>query len=57
MKIMSFNNFFHKYGLKNKTTTNITFQIVLLSLSLNGTGTYLGDGPFESDTEIVNLDP
>ena len=54
---MSFNNFLHKYKLKNKATSNIKVQQVLSSLSLDDVGIYLRDGPFKSDTGIVNLHP
>ena len=53
--MMSFNEFFEKFNLKNKATSNIKIQQVLSSLSLNDVGIYLRDGPFESDKGIVNL--
>ena len=49
MKIMSFNDFFHKYGLKNKTTPNIKIQNTLFSLDLNDEGTYSRDVLLSSD--------
>ena len=55
--MMSFNDFFNKYELKNKATSNIKIQQVLTSLSLNDVGIYLRDGPFSSDIGIVNLHP
>ena len=54
---MSFNDFVHKYKLKNKATSNIKIQQVLSSLSLNDVGIYLRDGSFSSDIGIVNLHP
>ena len=51
---MTFNDFVEKYNLKNKATSNIKIQQVLSSLSLDGVGIYLRDGPFESDKGIVN---
>ena len=54
---MMFHDFIKNYNLKNKATSNIKIQQVLSSLSLNDVGIYLGDGPFESDIEIVNLHP
>ena len=54
---MTFNDFVHKFNLKNKATTNIKIQHVLPSLSLMDVGIYLRDGPFSSETGIVNLHP
>ena len=55
--MMTFNDFIKKYKLKNKPTSNIKFQQVLSSLSLNDVGIYLRDGSFISDIGIVNLHP
>ena len=55
--MLTFNRFVKKYNLKNKATSNIKIQQVLSSLSLNGVGIYLRDGPFKSDIGIVNLHP
>ena len=55
--MMLFNDFFQKYGLKNKATTNIKTYQVLSSLSWSDIGMYLRDGPFESELGIVNLHP
>ena len=55
--MMTFNDFVHKQNLKNKATSNINNQQVLCSLNLNDVGIYLRDGPFESDSGIVNLHP
>ena len=52
---MSFNDFHRKQNLKNKATSNIKLQQVLLSLSLDDVGIYLRDGSFKSDIGIVNL--
>ena len=54
---MTFNDFIKKYNLRNKATSNLKIQQVLLSLSLNDIGMYLRDGPSESDIGIVNLHP
>ena len=54
---MTFNDFIKKYKLKNKATSNMKIQQVLSSLSMNGVGIYLRDGPFKSDIGIVNLHP
>ena len=51
---MSFNDFVHKYKLKNKATSN-KIQQVISSLYLDNVGIYLRDGTFESDIGIVNL--
>ena len=55
--MMSFNDFIHKYTLKNKATSNIELQQVLSFLFLNDVGIYLRDGTFESDIGIVKLHP
>ena len=55
--MMKFNDFVKKFDLKNKATSNIKIQQVLNSIGLNNIGTYLRDGPFESDIGIVNLHP
>ena len=55
--MISFNDFVHKYKLKNKATSNIKIQQVLSSLSLNEVEIYLRDGPFSSDIGIVNMHP
>ena len=54
---MAFNDFIKKHNLRNKATSNIKIQQVLSSLSLDGVGIYLRDGPFESHIGIVNLHP
>ena len=54
--MMSFNDFVHKYNLKNKATSNIKIQKVLTSLGLDNINIYLR-GPFSSDIGIVNLHP
>ena len=55
--IMSFIDFILKYKIKNKATSNIKIQQALSSLSFDGVGIYLRDGPFKSDISIVNLHP
>ena len=54
---MSFNDFVHKYNLKNKATSIIKIQKVLTSIGLDNVNIYLRDGPFSSDIGIVNLHP
>ena len=54
---MSFNDFIHKYKLKNKATSNIKIQQVLSSQSLSDEWIYLRDGGFSSDMGIVDLHP
>ena len=53
----SFNNFVHKYKLKNKATSIIKFYQILCSIGLKDLGIFLRDGPFQSDIVIVNLHP
>ena len=52
---MSFNEFFHKYKLKNKVTSEIKNYQVLYSIGLDKYDLYLRAGPFSSDIGIVNL--
>ena len=54
---MSFNDFVHKYNLRNKARSNIKVQQVLTSSSLNDVGIYLRDGSFKSDIGMVNIRP
>ena len=54
---MTFNDFIKKCNLKNRATSNMKIQQVLSSLSMNGVGIYLRDGPFKSDIGIVKLHP
>ena len=55
--MMSFNDFFHEYKLKNRTTSKMKTQQVFSSLGLNGVGIYLSNESFSSDIGIVNLHP
>ena len=55
--MMTFNDFFKKYNLRNKATSKIKIQQVPNSFGLNNLGIYLRDGPFSSDIGIVNLHP
>ena len=55
--MITINDFFKKFNLKNKATSNIKIQNILSSLSSNDVGIYLRDGPFKSDKGIVNLHP
>ena len=54
---MKFNDFIHKYNLKNKATSNIKTQQVLGSLGLDNVRIYLRDGLYEFDIGIAKLDP
>ena len=55
--MITFNDFIKKHNLKNKATSNIKIQQVLNSIGLNNVNIYLRDGPFSSNTGIVNLHP
>ena len=55
--MMSFKDFVKKLKFKNKATSNIKIHQVLSSLSLKDVGIYIKDGPFSSNTGIVNLHP
>ena len=57
MKIMSFNDFVHRYNLKKKATSNTKHCQVFSYLTLKDVGTYLKDGPFSGDIRVVNLHP
>ena len=52
-----FNEFVHKYDLKNKATSNIKIRQVLSYIRLDDVGIYLRDGPFKSDIGIAILHP
>ena len=54
---MSFNEFVHKYKLKNKATPNIKIQQIISCWSSSDIGIYLKDGCFPNDIGIVNLHP
>ena len=54
---MSFNEFIHKYNLRNKVTSNKKIQQSLPFLSLNDVGIFLTVGFFSSDVGIDNLHP
>ena len=51
--MMSFNDFVHKYSLKNKATSKIKVYQVPTSLHLSDVGINLRDGPFPRDIKIV----
>ena len=55
--MITFNDFIKKFILKNKATSNTKIQQVLKSIGLNNVIIYLRDGPFSSNTGIVNLHP
>ena len=54
---MTFNEFIKKHNLKNKPTSNIKMQQVLVSIGLDNVVIYLRDDTFKSDVGIVNLHP
>ena len=54
---MSFNDFIHKYSLKNKATAKFKIYQVLSATGLSNVGIYLRDGPNSSDIGILNLHP
>ena len=53
----SFNDFIHKYKLKNKATSSIKFYQILCSIGLSDVGIFSGDGPIQSHIVIVNWHP
>ena len=54
---MLFNDFVHKYNLKNKAASNIKRRQFVSSLALNDVGIYLRDDPFSTDIGILNFHP
>ena len=52
--MMTFIDFIKKHKSKNNETSNTKIQQILSSLSLDGVGIYLRDGPFKSDIGFVN---
>ena len=55
--IVSFNDFLHKYNLKNEATSNKKSQNILSFWYLKDVGTYLKDGTIEKDVGILTLHP
>ena len=56
--IVTFNDFVHKYNLKNKATSNIKIYEILKKIVLDSkVGIYLRDGLFSTDIGIVSLHP
>ena len=55
--MLSFNDFIHKYGLKNKAKSIIKNQNNLSFLCLSDVGAFLMDGPFKASKGIVTLHP
>ena len=49
--MMLFNDFVHKYNLKNKATSNIKIQKVLTSIGLDNINIYLRDDRFQVISE------
>ena len=54
---MSFKDFVQKYKLKNKATSIIKIQQVLVAIGSDNVRIYLKDGPLSSDIGIVKLQP
>ena len=52
---MSFNDYIHIYNLKNKATSNMKFQQILSSFSLNDERIFLRGGSFRFDIGITIL--
>ena len=46
MLSLSFNDFVHKYNLRNKAKSNLEIDQIPFSLSVSYVGIYLGDAPF-----------
>ena len=55
--MMTFNSFIEKYELKTQATTNKKIQQIVCSIGLNNVGIHMGDGPYQSNIEIVNFHP
>ena len=56
--MITFNDFVHKNNLKIKATSNIKKYEVMKKIGVDSkVGSYLRDGSFSSDIEIVNLHP
>ena len=53
--MMTFNDFVHKYNLKNKASSDIKNYQILSSLGLNDVDIHLRDGSFQSDMGIATL--
>ena len=54
---MSCNDFVHKNGLRNKTTSNTKIQKLLSCLFFSDVRKNLRDGPISRDIGLVNLNP
>ena len=56
--MITFNDFVHKYKLKNKATSNGKIYEVLKNIGLDAkVGIYLRDGSLSNDIGMVNLHP
>ena len=56
--MITFNDFVHKYKLKNKATSNVKIYEVLKNIGLDSkVGIYLRDGSFSNEIGIVNFHP
>ena len=56
-QMMSFNDFVHKYNLKNAATSTIKIYQIFSSLNLNDRKTYFRDGIFKSSIGVLDLHP
>ena len=54
---MSFNDFVHKYGLKNEATSKIKIYQVLSAIGLDNVDIYLKDGLLSTGIGLFNLHP
>ena len=54
---MTFNEFIHKYKVKNKATSNEKIYQSPSSVGLDNVDNYLRDGSFEFDIVIVHFHP
>ena len=55
--MISFNEYFSKYKLKNKATSNKKIQQGFFSTGLDNVNIFVRDGPFSSDIGNVILHP
>ena len=56
--MITFNDFVHENNLKIKATSNMKIYEVMKKIGVDSkVGSYLRDGSFSSDIEIVNLHP
>ena len=55
--MMSFSDFVHNYGLRNKSASILKIQNILISLASKDVRIFLGNGTFSGDLGIVNIHP